>query len=192
MNAMATTDYSMSQAVDVPVALTNEGVALNDTYWGYVIHNDDKASALVMSMQIGATVVGAAFLLAAVGLWVLPSAIVSSGDIELTAIASAFFAVMGGLFLRYASRGTEVEIQVDTNSKELREVVRNRAGRPSLLAIWPFDAFGGLFIDRSRAEQSALMLRLRNTSTVVEIARGSLKEVEALRDRLGRDMLGSA
>ena len=165
---------------------------MRETHWGYIITGAEAEKMRVRALQIAAMAVGAAFMTCAVALWVFPSAATAHG-FEFHLGLSCAFVALGFFLVRFATRGTLVEIEVDLKAKELREVVRNRTGRPSLLGKWSFDSFGGLFIDRSKLsiDQAALMLRYRDTATVVEIASGPLSVIEPLRDRIGRDVFAA-
>ena len=60
-----------------------------------------------------------------------------------------------------------------------------------MIGRYDFKSFSGLFIDRERGEKGhgALMLRYRNSTTLLEVAYGPLPRIEALRDRLGKDLI---
>ena len=169
-----------------------EGTNVRETHWGYVIKGTEAEHVRVRAAQAASCFMGGAFLISAVALWIFPSRALAAG-FELHLTLTCIFLAVGYFLVRYGTRGTLVEIEVDLNAKELREVVRNRAGRPSLLGKWSFDSFGGLFIDRSKLSsgEAALMLRYRGTATVVEVASGPLPRIENLRDRLGRDVFAS-
>ncbi len=95
----------------------------------------------------------------------------------------------------FASRGTKLEVQIDTAQGEVREIVRNRAGRPSLLGSYGFDAIGGVFIDRINGQDrlpmghAVLVLRYLNTAQTMPVAAGREDDLAPLRDRLGRDLM---
>ena len=95
------------------------------------------------------------------------------------------------MLIYYASRGVRTEIQVDNKLGEIREIVRNSAGRTSLISKLRFDMIGGVFLDRTNADkgETALLLRFLNTPKVMLVAVGPTEHLEQLRNRLGRDLL---
>jgi len=108
--------------------------------------------------------------------------------------ASSLAMITGGFFLWYASRGTQTEIHVDTRLAELREVVVNRAGRPTLLSRHGFDAVADVAFDPDGApdaprQTGALVIRNEETSALVQVATGSFEALDRLRQRLGRDLM---
>ncbi len=161
------------------------------TYWGYIIRAADRDGWVVRGLQGVALFIGVASACAAFGMWLTPGALLHGEVALIKLILSGFLVGIAVVMLRYANRGTEVELQVDTNMNELREVVRNRVGKPTLLGRYRFDVVGGVFLDRARAGdgRAALMLRYRNTAQVLEVAVGPLHRMEALRDQLGQDLL---
>ena len=75
---------------------------------------------------------------------------------------------------------------------EVREVVRNRAGKSTLIGRYGFDSIGGVFIDRANApspDVATLVLRYRNTAQTLPVVRGEVSTLEALRNRLGKDLM---
>lgn len=190
MNALSK-ELLFADAVGVPVA--GGGYMLNETYWGYVIRAADDTVSPLGARQAVAGLCGAVSALFALVIWAGPAAMLSVNVPEMRIALSVFFLGLALMLVRYATRGDNVELEIDTKAGELREVVRNRAGRPSLLGRWDFSEFGGVFVDRSSGDLTdmGLMLRYRNTSTVIEVARGPLARVESLRDRIGRDLLDS-
>lgn len=166
-------------------------VLVQDTYWGYIIRTADRPSPALMVGQAMSWVLGLGFAVAALGLWVLQGGLSSPADLSLRLGASVLLSGFAVLFLWYASRGTEIEVQVDTRKGEVRELVRNRAGRPSLVGRYGFDCIGAAFLDRKtgRPGEAALVLRYRNTANLVVVAHGAEAQIERLKDRMGRDML---
>lgn len=163
---------------------------IDEAYWGYIIRATGGSGVYLFVVQTVTMFLGAAFLAAALGLLLMPSTLMS-GHIDLFRIfAVIMFVAVAAFMLWFASRGTETELQVDTTLGELREVVRNRAGKTTLLGRYGFDAIGGVFIDRSAARGYALLqLRYRNTSQTLQIAAGTAEELQPLKDRLGHDLM---
>lgn len=169
----------------------DELFVVDETYWGYIVRSTEPAPISVLLLQGMAWLVGIGFVVATLGLWLLPTGMSHSAAIGMKLGASVITGSSAALCLWFASRGTQSEIQIDTRLGEVREVVRNRAGTASLIARYGFDAIGGVFIDRTGAtgEKGALVLRYRNTAQTLEVATGGLSNLAPLRDRLGRDLM---
>ena len=171
--------------------------AVDETYWGYVVRSTQKPPLAVSILQGAAWLVGLAILLATLGLWLVPDAILEPGVIGLKIGLTAVMVGVSLLLMWFASRGTQTEIQIDTRLGEVREVVRNRAGFGTLIGCYGFDAIGSVFIDvaegrtRSETTEGRLVLRYRNTAQTLEVARGIMRGLGPLRDRIGRDLMVS-
>jgi hypothetical protein len=168
---------------------------IEDTYWGYIICGTEKAPAWLVATQLASWVTGVLFLVVAVGMIGI-SGTGNTVELMLFKVGAAVpLAVVAGLLFWYASRGTMIELEIDTSRGEVREVLRNRTGRSTLLGLYGFDSIGGVFLERHKADglrrsgQATLVLRYRNTSQVLRVARGSEPALEVLRDRLGRDLM---
>ncbi len=168
-----------------------QALRIDEVYWGYVILNDRRDPAGLVLAQTMGWVFGTACAIAAIALWVVPSALSDVSLLGMRLGISVTLAGLSALLLWFASRGSKTEFHVDTSLGELREVVRNRAGRPTLLGSYGFGSIGGVFIERGIGPnaQATLMLRYGNTAKTVPVVTGPLDRIEALRDRLGRDLL---
>jgi hypothetical protein len=171
--------------------VVSPSVHVSDAYWGYIIASPLADRRWAEVGQTASWIAGMAFLIAAIGLWLLPGASVAS---DVMAMKFGLSTVLGGIasvLIYYASRGVRTEIQVDTKLGEIREIVRNSAGRTSLISKLRFDMIGGVFLDRTNADrgETALLLRFLNTPKVMLVAVGPTEHLEQLRNRLGRDLL---
>jgi len=94
-----------------------------------------------------------------------------------------------------ASRGIDPKWQIDTTRGELRKVLRNKAGRPTVLAHYGFDAIGGVVMGRATLHgrlhngHAFLVLRLGNSSRLLPLIVGPETLLAPLHDRLGRDLI---
>jgi hypothetical protein len=167
--------------------------ALDEHYWGYLIRSLDPLPLWLVLAQVFSWVAGIVLAIAAFGLWAFPSA-----QEDLLAFRLALSVVLLGtaaFLLWFASRGARSEIQVDVRQREVREIVRNKAGRPTLIGRYPFEEIGGVFLDRStargqyRASHASLVLRYRNTAQMLPVVHGRASDLVALRDRMGRDLM---
>ncbi len=169
--------------------------AIDETYWGYIVRSTEPASVVLSALQLVAWGVGVAFCLATLGLWLMPSGVFSGAVLGMKLGASVMTAAVAAFCLWFASRGLDSEIQIDTKLGEIREVVRNRAGRPSLVGRYGFDAIGRVVIETGSARhdirqtEGELVLCYRNTDQKLPVARGAAVRLGGLRDRIGRDLM---
>ena len=163
---------------------------VEDTYWGYIVRSTRGPSLGVMLSQAGSFFFGACFLTAAAGILLLPSVMFDGDSGAFRIGAATLLASVAAYLLWFASRGTQPEIHVDNSVGEIREVICNRAGRPTTLAVYGFDAIGGVFLDYNESTGlSNLVLRYRNTVQSVPVAEGQEAQLIGLRDRLGHDLM---
>lgn len=164
---------------------------VQETHWGYIVSPTEGPRFALQFTQALAMIAGAGCAAAALGLMILPEFLTGNSDLLFRAVAAIVFGGAALLLLWYASRGTQIEYQFDTSLGEIRETVRNRAGRSSKLGCYGFDAIGGVHIDRSDAnpKNAALVLRFGNTSQTATVASGTAAQLEALKDRLGQDLI---
>lgn len=170
------------------------GFAVEDAYWGYVIRSTARTPLYQNFVQGVAFVLGLVLLLATLGLWLLPDSLLSGPVLGLKFGASTIASMAGWYFLWYASRGTRTEVHVDTRLAEVREVVTNRVGRPTLLSRHGFDAVAEVAIDIDEAagpsrRPACLVIRNEETSALVRVASGSREALDRLRQKLGRDLM---
>lgn len=181
--------------MDVPVSNESAEAAprfdLDETYWGYIIRSNEGPGFSIAVLQGLAMFFGACFIAVAIGLIAGPQILTGSLDFAMRGVAGVLFGGMAAFLLWFATRGVQSELQIDNSLGEVREVVRNRAGKSTLVGRYGFDAIGGVFMDRNagKAGEAALLLRYRNTSQVLPVARGSIASLEVLRNRLGQDLI---
>ena len=171
-------------------AETVQSHQVEDVYWGYIVRDRSRAPVGLILGQVVAVVAGLGLIALAAGLWSTPAA----GQTVLGMRIAATVVLLGlaALFGWFASRGTQSELQVDLRQGEVREVVRNRAGSPTLLARYGFDALGGVFIQRGQVGgRACLTVRIGNTAQLLPVAVGHEAHLAPLRDRIGRDLLSA-
>lgn len=170
-------------------------VLVEETQWGYVVRDPGGVSLGLVVAQAVSWVFGIVALVAALCIWIFAGPATDAGTQALRAGATVLALAFAALALWYASRGLETEIQIDTRLGELREVTRNRAGRPTVHGRYGFDSIGSVFIDRSGRRDGGgrghgvLVLRLGNSAQLLPVAAAPLAVLEPLRDRMGRDLM---
>lgn len=163
---------------------------LDETYWGYTVRSSRPVSPVLVVMQNGALGLGLASMVAIAALWVVNPAAEDAATLGIRLGASLILAGIAVMLLWFASRGVRPEVQIDCALGEVREVLRNNSGKPTLVARYGFDAVGGVFIARGRRRgHDSLVLRYRNTSQVMRVVTGREDQLVELRDRIGRDLM---
>jgi len=164
---------------------------VEEQYWGYIVRATEVAPFAERLVPMMAWVGGIAFAVAGLGMWLLPQSMLGGDVLAMKLGMTSMLIGFAGFLLVYASRGTRTELQIDTALGEVREMVRNHAGRATLIGRYGFDSIGGVFLDREPGSgaEAALVLRYRNTVKTLPVARGQERHLTALRDRLGRDMM---
>jgi hypothetical protein len=161
---------------------------IRKTFWGYVVRG---AGGPPMMLQVAQGVVlafGAAFT---AGALLLVTSLEPGGDLDgmrggLTVVLSS----LALLLIWFATRGGVVELQLDLARGELRELVRHRVGRATVLGRYGLEGGAALMIDRSGPPGSpcSLMLRLREGGEALCIARGPEPALIELRRRLDQEL----
>ncbi|WP_341366362.1 hypothetical protein [Yoonia sp. BS5-3] len=164
--------------------------AVEDMYWGYAIRSGSGPSFGVALAQAVCFFFGVCLLTAAVGILVLPALFFDGGFGAMRLGSAALFGAFSAYLLWFASRGTQSEVHVDTSVGEIREVICNRAGKPSTVGSYGFDTIGGIHLEPAKDNGVAtLFLRYRNTSQTVCVAEAPEAQLVGLRDRLAQDLM---
>lgn len=163
---------------------------VEDTYWGYIIRSGRGPSLGVALAQAVCFFFGVCLLTASAGILVLPT-LFFDGELGAMRVgSSALFGAFAGYLLWFASRGTQAEVHVDTSMGEVREVICNRAGKPTTVSAFGFETIGGVFLNpHPKSDAYVLSLRYRNTAQTVSVAEGTEAQLIALRDRLANDLM---
>jgi hypothetical protein len=191
MSVISDVDGAMFGAVNTKAqeAEVQRSFRMTDTYWGYIIKARATPPYALVAGQVMAWFVGILLAVGGAGVWVLPMTSAALELLPLRVAVSTIFFAFAAILMWFASRGTEAELQVDTAQGELREVVRNRAGKPTLIGRYGFDSIGGVHFERGTDGQCMLVVRYQNTAQVLPVAQGTEAMLAPLRDRLGRDMM---
>jgi len=165
---------------------------ISETYWGYIVRCNTCDRSMAVVLQWVAALTGVSLIIASLGLWVLPGSMMSPDVASFKLAMASLLGVFGVTLIWYASHGTKYEIQMDLARLEVREVLRNSKGIARVQNSLPFEKIGSVFMDRSQKDNGkvALVLRLGNSAQVIGIAQDYEENLTALRDRLGRDLMG--
>ncbi|MFZ3582349.1 hypothetical protein ACOI1H_09295 [Loktanella sp. DJP18] len=166
-------------------SVPDRGYVLEETYWGYRVVPQGSAPLRMVVLQSAAMIGGATFLAVAVTLL----AMTEGADLLFRIPVMIVVSAIGSALMWFASRGTLIQIEVDTMNGEVREVVRNRTGAITVLARYGFDSIGSVFITRPEGGKPSLVLRYFNTARTMTVASGQEPEMARLRDRMGRDLI---
>lgn len=158
---------------------------------GYTIVGDGVKNRTLAVLQGTATFAGAIFLAAAIGLFIVPVVDGDTTGVLIRNVAAVIFASIAAYMLWFSSRGSIPEVQVDRQKAEICKAIRNKAGRATIIDRYAFESIGGVFIDRSFGgdNEAQLLLRYKNTPQTFSVACGPLDDLEALRNRIGQDLI---
>jgi hypothetical protein len=157
--------------------------------WGYIVRAGNRPPLDLLILQVLAYFLGVCFVTAGIGILVLP-ALMSGFDLGPLRMGAAVLFGAGAVYLLwFASRGSKVDVHVDTTAREIREVIANRVGKPTVLKCYAFGDIGGIYVETAAGDAPAqLVLGYRGRSVL--IALGETEELDELRKRLSRDLMG--
>jgi len=163
---------------------------VEEIFWGYKIRSGSGAPFSVMFGQAVCFFLGVCLMTATFGVLVLPTLFFDGDAGFMRAGAAVLMGASAFYLLWFASRGTQSEVHVDTQQNEIREVVCNRSGKPTIVASYAFEDIGGVFLDIDESSgQSYLSLGYSDTAQTIAVATGTEAQLLPLRDRLARDLL---
>lgn len=173
--------------------LHDASVSNVETYWGYIIRDQSGDRTVAILMQWAAAVLGVSLLVAVIGFWVLPGAMVSQDVFGFKIGVTAVMVVVGMALVWFASYGTNYEVQVDLARQELREVLRTNRGAARVQKRVKFEDIDAVFVDRSAGEdaKAELIVRLAASSNGIVVASDYEEHLTRIYTRMGRDILGT-
>lgn len=164
--------------------------SVEDVFCGYIIRHGRPAAREVMLAQAVSFFLGVCFLTAAIGMVALPFLLGRGGPELIGMGAGVLFGAIAFYLLWFASRGTDCELHVDTKDAMLREVIANRAGRPTTVAQYSFDDIIEIVLDSpSEDAVGRLLLRTQGKGELICIAKALTMQLVPLRDRLAHDLM---
>ena len=107
---------------------SNKTHEIEETYAGYIIRPRGGAPLSIVIPQMIAGFLGSIFAMLSLFSLMLPSNVAVTDVLAIKIAAALVMAVLGGLLLWYATRGTAVQVHVDKRMEEVREVITNRTG----------------------------------------------------------------
>ncbi len=165
--------------------------SVEDAYWGYIIRSDKGESLGFVMLQSASFLVGVGFLIAAVSMIALSPLVFGAALTPFRAGASVLFGAAAAYLLWFASRGTQTEVHIDTSAREIREVIRNRAGRPTTVGTHDFATMTDVFVqDDDESEGAMLVVQDHDNALSICLAKAPHAQLGALQDRVARDVLG--
>lgn len=164
-------------------------LAVRTEPWGYIVRAGNRPPLDLVILQVLAYFLGVCFVTAGIGILVLP-ALMSGLDLGPLRMGAAVLFGAGAVYLLwFASRGSKVDVHVDTSAREIREVIANRVGKPTVLQSYGFGEIGGVYVETAAGDAPAqLVIGYRGRSIL--IALGETDELDELRKRLSRDLMG--
>ena len=160
--------------------------AIRQTFWGYVIAPEGPSRPGPMQVfQIACIVVAAALAGGALVVLFVGGPALSGTMRPFLAWLAVALAVP---LVWFGTRGDRVEIEIDLSLGEVREVVRNRAGGPSLVGRYGFDTLDGLDVALRRGGSGRLNLWRRGEKRPIELLRGPAPVLERIAQQLRHDM----
>lgn len=167
-----------------------KGPQINQTYWGYTVAEGDRGQKRGRAFEFAGKLIGAGFLMAAAGMWVLPTSLHGPDMMIMKLGVTVLFLMIGAVMVWNARNGFNDELQVDLVRQELRMGQRNAAGDCRLTAMLRFGEVGSVYLMRSKAkgEPARLFLRVGDSDRALEVAQGPAERLEAIKDRLMSDL----
>ena len=157
--------------------------------WGYILNAPGMASAQLNIWQRLSILTSAYLLSFAIGC-AAPIVFGLTGAVDpMRLMVAPFFAMTAVPFGWFATRGTQAYVYVNIYRGELREVVPNLVGKPTVLRRMPFDHIGGVRIDhQGTGDRSVLMLREGGEWRRIAFLDGSRRQLSGLREKLAQDL----
>lgn len=166
------------------------GFQVNPTLWGYVLQSEMRRDAPHAGVALARKVLGGVLIMAALGLWLLPNAIIGP-DVAAMKLGLTILYLALGFRLAYMPREVmRREVQVNLTRAELRVGFRNKAGGFSLQAVHSFDDIDAVTLWQSDCgnKKASLFLRLGGSDVALVAASGTPAQLQPLKQRLAKDL----
>lgn len=157
-------------------------------FWGYEISKSEHIITLASLGRSAAAIAAAASAMATVLVWLVPAMSFVGFAVASKATASGSLAIVAFLLAQYTSRGTQIRVQVDTSSGELREVVDGSFGSVHVLSKYGFDAVTRVDIETSTKDPAfgQIQVSMKRGGPVVA-GDGVVIVLQSLRRKIEKD-----
>ena len=174
--------------------MPNTSFKVDETKWGYVVKAVESAHAPILLRQALTWFVGTSLMVAIVGLWAMPGAMIDGETLMIKLGLTAVFIAFASLSFWMASQAVTTEVQFDLTRNEIRAVAHRKQSGTTLLDRVCFDDVGSVFLNRSphKTGRATLVLRIGSSPHLLEVAQGYEDDLAVLRDRIGTDLLNPA
>lgn len=161
-----------------------------DTNWGYIVRSIEKTPLSTTIAQVAAWSFATLFFLTTIGLWVAPGISAGEDTVYIKTGASVFFISIGLFLLSYSVRGSKSEFHIEPGKNEMREVMINRSGAPTVLSNYEFRDLDEVIIRHLDEDKKVetLLLSYKNGMHFVPVISGSSEELFALKQRIIDDL----
>lgn len=169
---------------------TEQTLVIQSTFWGYVIDRGARARWWADKGEGIAALASLVFGAGAFLMWLMPGSTSAAEMLPFRlAVTAVFFAIAGMLYL-VAKKGLSTETHVDMNVRVIRVVRRNRGDEAVIVDAVDFDAVENLvFVDGAFGlRPPALALEVNPAGEIVQIAHGTMEELEMLKAQIEADL----
>ncbi|AKS46504.1 hypothetical protein SAMN05444287_1620 [Octadecabacter temperatus] len=161
---------------------------VTEHFWGFEVRpNEHVFDVAVLMRAMTGFFAGTAFI-AALGVWLLPSMAFATAAFSSKLIVSGLLMFATVMLARVAARGTQVRVQFDTSTGELREVVDGAFGGRLVLATHGLDAVEAVQVVESRENRGFGQVQIRvKGAGAISAGDGAVSALAVLRDRIASD-----
>ncbi len=161
---------------------------VTEHFWGFEVRpNEQVLDVAVLMRAMTGFFAGTAFI-AALGVWLLPSMAFATAAFSSKLIVSGLLMFATVMLARVAARGTQVRVQFDTSTGELREVIDGAFGGGLVLSTHGLDAVEAVQVVESRENRGFGQVQVRVQGVgVISAGDGAVSALSVLRDRIAND-----
>ncbi|PVA08044.1 hypothetical protein [Thalassorhabdomicrobium marinisediminis] len=161
---------------------------VSERFWGYeVSFNEQVVDLAVLARGVTLLVTIGAFL-AAAAVWLLPDGAFTGAAAVSKALISFGLLILSGCLAHFAGRSTRVQVQVDKNAGELREVVKGLTGASIVLTRHGLDTVRSVTVVPSIMHPSLGQVHVTlQDDARIAVGDGAVTALYSLRDRLSAD-----
>lgn len=182
--------HVLAAAPDTIFADGTSAIAIRETLWGFVvIEARTDGTADLISTVLG-RIAGAALLIVALALWVMPGAILAPDMILMKLALTASLLAAGFALVYHARHEWRPELQVDAAHREIRLALRSMFGEVRTKARLRMAEIDECFIRPSREFDgySDLCFRILGDDTPLRMATAPVEQLRPVLERLTRDL----